>query len=982
MSFDETRQAEINSFAAMAIADPSGTFELGSSSGGGNNDKEPESSVEPQNNQKRDGTDNSRNMFAQAALQVENSGTFSLQEPTNANAASNHYLEAAAAALGADDDFDATRYKRDDASSSSITLPGTNSNSTTPKQSQIPWRPKLQAKTPMHTQQVYMPRPLFFGPHLPPRVIEESRIIVENAFNSNSANNNNKDQLPPEVRNLISTVHMYGNGISVLPGEESKTATSYVSVFCPKWSAEETKSWENDTTQNNNFDDSFFSVTSSPEQPNSNHPEAPTAESTIEHPEPTTAAGQSTAGETISTTTTTTVETNSISERDMFSILARGETPDVDTSLENSPNRKVPLVNSSNSLDLNANNSTNDLLEQQQQLLLQSDAGIMSDQDVFLQWARGESPIPIRSRTNTGGSNEPIRSRTNTGSSIEEGPVPMSDQGLFTQWVRGGSPANVSAERSTATTGASFGNSTVFSNSDSSMQGTFFVKSNSDNGGNDSDDDSVVGSELKKKVGVNEHLNAALASLEEGDWRLPKEKDVEPEPPSTQRVPLTRDGGRPMTNHELMNGNAPLFGVDDSPLPGEADLGIHDTREEQQRSREQRQNQIIIETCCPQNVFGPMACPNPALHPEDNHSWNSRSIHSSRGGIPATVSSASRLVGLNSPNGRSSSPSSKASQKPLGHPQHRTLDPRSRFGWWNLAEQDILENSLAVNSSADSAEMEDEAQEEPLQLPPWEHPASTVLVQTRLEPTPEKLHEQNRPLSQLHPATSLAQSLPFLSDRPPSYRYLQIDTQAVGFPALGGDIEPLFCSLAIYHVDTVSQNSSSTSDVTPIPELQRCGKVTETLHFDVVSDPKLVQSCAGSLWPYNRKATDAGSEQTLQGTRCGVFPLPSNLSIHNLYAILIVHKVVSEGSDFEAYLRSGQTVDLEVLRNRAERAAEQQGTFLMPFAFGVAPLLQVFGADIPLVPSSRAVQIPLFRFSSGHGERQIIDHIMVMLYPR
>jgi len=54
----------------------------------------------------------------------------------------------------------------------------------------------------------------------------------------------------------------------------------------------------------------------------------------------------------------------------------------------------------------------------------------------------------------------------------------------------------------------------------------------------------------------------------------------------------------------------------------------------------------------------------------------------------------------------------------------------------------------------------------------------------------------------------------------------------------------------------------------------------------------------------------------------------------------------------------------------------------MPFAFGVAPLLQVFGADNPIVASSRAVQIPLFRFSAGQGERQIIDHIMVMLYPR
>jgi hypothetical protein len=114
--------------------------------------------------------------------------------------------------------------------------------------------------------------------------------------------------------------------------------------------------------------------------------------------------------------------------------------------------------------------------------------------------------------------------------------------------------------------------------------------------------------------------------------------------------------------------------------------------------------------------------------------------------------------------------------------------------------------------------------------------------------------------------------------------------------------------------------------------------------------------------------------------------------MHNLYAILTVNKVISEGSDFEVYLRPGKSanatknkedkVDIELLRARAEKASNQQGKFIMPFAFGVAPLLQVFGADVPVVPSSRAVQIPLFRFSSGHGERQIIDHIMVMLYPR
>ena len=43
-------------------------------------------------------------------------------------------------------------------------------------------------------------------------------------------------------------------------------------------------------------------------------------------------------------------------------------------------------------------------------------------------------------------------------------------------------------------------------------------------------------------------------------------------------------------------------------------------------------------------------------------------------------------------------------------------------------------------------------------------------------------------------------------------------------------------------------------------------------------------------------------------------------------------------------------VDIGHLRARAEKASTRQGKFIMPFSFGVAPLLQVFGADIPVVP--------------------------------
>ena len=71
---------------------------------------------------------------------------------------------------------------------------------------------------------------------------------------------------------------------------------------------------------------------------------------------------------------------------------------------------------------------------------------------------------------------------------------------------------------------------------------------------------------------------------------------------------------------------------------------------------------------------------------------------------------------------------------------------------------------------------------------------------------------------------------------------------------------------------------------------------------------------------------------------------------------------LSEGSDFKIYLRPGKSVtsgesttkppvplsllqqdkvDIEHLRARAEKASTRQGKFIMPFAFGVALLLQV-----------------------------------------
>ena len=363
-----------------------------------------------------------------------------------------------------------------------------------------------------------------------------------------------------------------------------------------------------------------------------------------------------------------------------------------------------------------------------------------------------------------------------------------------------------------------------------------------------------------------------------------------------------------------------------------------------------------------------------------------------------------------------------------------------------------------------------QSKKSPLVLPPGTNPATptgglsnvrtmrdlakTPDVLTHLSPSPHTLKVQNRPMSELHSATSSAEALPYLSDRNPSTRYLQIDTQVVSFHPVG-EIEPLFCTVAIWHVETTTggsgmgthQTRTSPHSSLPVPNMQRCGRVTEALHFDFVTDPEVEAKCAPALWPtvsfddsmlkgegnsrlkasvssprgvggFSRKPhlfhkdgvpANVADDKRLKGTRCGVFPLPSNFEVGNLHAVIIVHKVLSEETEVEPYLNvlrekrgknkskgkdkeeSGSfgkvqspkhtNADLAKLRGKAAKVSERLGRFLMPFAFGVAPLYQVIGSEIPIIPSSRAVQIPLHKLVAGRGEKPIIDHIMVMLHP-
>ncbi|CAB9509212.1 expressed unknown protein [Seminavis robusta] len=996
------------------------------------------------------------------------------------------YLDQAAAALalGFDDDDDDDVEKKD-TRIAGLSWPIPVSGADQRQQ-------KMEPDFPMYNEEVRMQRPLFFGPLVPPRVLNEARQIVNKALQDQGYDGLDPDtgevkdeskplprlsSLPPEVQNIVGTLRVYGHGLSAFPTDSKKEedeaadsdkpfwkGSSYVSSFQPVFG---------DTARMFRQQQGMLVNTAPPPPEDNAQP-------------PSEGQPQQSSGA---------VSQEASSNNNSGNIV--GNEIDVDAICQEEANAAF-LKNISNQAGTSPQNQTI-VSTAKKAVEPKVDPAKRSEIDLFSMLARGEGGMDdsvgaaaddnnsqgsFGSLTKEKDKNAGVRKQMSNVSDLsvsthskphipqngvadsDDGgkPMPMLNADVFAQWARGESPANKA-------TNGTFSSGT--------MTNTFVMREKAAlkkppsrpqfpfGGGaagtfqripatnlNDSDDDSIVGSELKKKVGVNEHLDRALASLVD-EGLAPQTPGDEDE---TTFLPVMRatEGGRPLSNIELTNGCVPIFGVDNAPLPVEGDLGIHETKNDEQRTAEQKRSQEIIDKYVGPNVFGPVACPNPATSPDDNHSWNSRSAPSHRynagGGAgggnpsdrvgvpPATMDTAHSPKPPPAPNrktSRNQSPrvasrsrnhasaamstpvsrktTSKATAPPSSAKRGGRLNTRHRFGWWSPPESlengkggvvssdhSVISGSEQSNSSSTVQNTEASSQEDPLQLPPLYHASQNVHIDTRLQPGPEKLKEENLPLSDLHSATALANALPYLSDRPPSYRYLQIDTQAVGFPPLGADVEPLFCSLAIYNVETTPGNDHGS---TPRPDLQRCGRVTEVLNFDVVTDPQVEESCIGSLWPFFASSTmtpqtsktgsvsqatqnSLSSNPSLQGTRCGVFPLPSNLNVANLYAVLIVQKVLAEDADFEIYLKQTKSskssggFDLNKFRTKAEKASNQHGSFLIPFAFGVAPLLQVFGADNPVVASSRAVQIPLFRFSAGQGERQIIDHIMVMLYPR
>jgi len=168
------------------------------------------------------------------------------------------------------------------------------------------------------------------------------------------------------------------------------------------------------------------------------------------------------------------------------------------------------------------------------------------------------------------------------------------------------------------------------------------------------------------------------------------------------------------------------------------------------------------------------------------------------------------------------------------------------------------------------------------------------------------------------------------------------------------------------------------------------------LNFEIVQDHDVIDKCKRALWPYASEVeldeltgrivgcSKIDDNVISEGSPCGVFPL---------YAVLLMHKVVSDSSDQQPYFKpsrrdktsTGQKeeIDLAKLRENASKAAEQYGQLITPIAFGVLPLTDIIGNDeSPKVPVTRVVQITLYKFEQGRGMDIIFDHILGMLHRR
>lgn len=277
--------------------------------------------------------------------------------------------------------------------------------------------------------------------------------------------------------------------------------------------------------------------------------------------------------------------------------------------------------------------------------------------------------------------------------------------------------------------------------------GTFVCSkpSNAFAAGVGSDDDSIEAAEERKAVGLNDNMAAAAAML------AGKEVDIDGDENGhigTAMCNLAAGGGakaakkygRPYSNLELTGGCVPRFSCDDPSLPHESDLGVFETKEDEKRTNEYRREKNIIEDMTVPGIMPLVVCPSQCTDADDSQSWNSRAAANDNGGHRKANNTVIISLDGNSPTSSGSAPC-KTSQ---------TYET-SRVGWWNLP--DGVDDTSA---SAGKRESKKKTQGTSLTVdvfPATDEPIPLDVI-TNLWPSPQVLRDNNISAAQLHSATS------------------------------------------------------------------------------------------------------------------------------------------------------------------------------------------------------------------------------------
>ena len=265
--------------------------------------------------------------------------------------------------------------------------------------------------------------------------------------------------------------------------------------------------------------------------------------------------------------------------------------------------------------------------------------------------------------------------------------------------------------------------------------------------GSDSDDDSIEAAEERKAVGLNDNMAAAAAMLAGKEVDIDGEEDAHGigtpmcDIAAGGGVKAANKHGRPYSNLELTGGCVPRFSSDDPSLPHESDLGVFETKEDERRTIEYRREKNIIQDMTVPSIMPFVVCPSQCTDADDSQTWNSRASANETG---CKRKANTVLISLGG---------SKDSGMNEGSSECNTTTTyeASRIGWWNLPDGfddmpgQTMNGSKKRNRDASSPVIEVfPARDDPIPLD----------VMTNLWPSPQVLRDNNISAAQLHSATS------------------------------------------------------------------------------------------------------------------------------------------------------------------------------------------------------------------------------------